>query len=73
MKITIKDEYIKLGQALKLADIAQSGTEAKMMIEEGSIKVNGETENRRGRKLYNKDIVECNGKIFSIKSELTDS
>lgn len=48
-QIEIKDEFIKLGQALKLAGIAESGVDAKIMIEEETVKVNGETETRRGR------------------------
>ena len=54
-QIEIKDEFIKLGQALKLAGIAESGVDAKIMIEEETVKVNGETETRRGRKLYDGD------------------
>ena len=53
--ITIKDEFIKLGQALKLSGEADTGVDAKFMIEDGKVKVNGETELRRGRKLYNGD------------------
>ena len=56
--IKIKDEYIKLGQALKLAGFVESGLEAKEAVNDGSVKVNGETELRRGRKLYHGDIVE---------------
>ena len=55
-KITIKDEYIKLGQALKLAGLSENGSEAKTEIAEGYVKVNGEVELRRGRKLYNGDV-----------------
>ena len=58
-QIEIKDEFIKLGQALKLAGIAESGVDAKIMIEEETVKVNGETETRRGRKLYDGDAVEA--------------
>lgn len=58
-QIEIKDEFIKLGQALKLAGIAESGVDAKIMIEEEMVKVNGETETRRGRKLYDGDSVEA--------------
>ena len=50
MEIRIKDEYIKLGQALKLASLVGSGVEAKFVIEEGSVLVNGEVETRRGKK-----------------------
>ena len=67
-KIEIKDEFIKLGQALKLAGIAESGVDAKIMIEEETVKVNGETETRRGRKLYDGDAVEARGMSFTVSS-----
>ncbi len=57
--ISIRDEFIKLGQAMKLAGLADSGVEAKIFIEEGRVKVNGEEELRRGRKL-------CKGDSFSF-------
>ena len=57
-KIQIKDEYIKLGQALKLAGYVDSGLDAKIVIQDGLVKVNGETDTRRGRKLYEGDVVE---------------
>ena len=50
-EITIKDDFIKLGQALKLAGLAGSGVDAKFMIEDGIVSVNGEVELRRGRKV----------------------
>ncbi|MCR4838579.1 MAG: RNA-binding S4 domain-containing protein [Eubacterium sp.] len=53
--IKIKDEFIKLGQALKLAGLVDSGLEAKEVIQNGEVKVNGETDTRRGRKLMNGD------------------
>lgn len=56
--IAIRDDFIKLGQALKLAGLADSGVEAKIMIQDGLVKVNGETELQRGKKLYDGDIVE---------------
>lgn len=56
-EIQIKDEFIKLGQALKLAGLAGSGVDAKFMIEDGMVAVNGETELRRGRKIYPGDVV----------------
>jgi ribosome-associated protein len=56
--ITIKDEYIKLGQALKLADIASEGVEAKYMILDEKVKVNGEICTQRGKKLYKGDEFE---------------
>lgn len=67
-QIEIKDEFIKLGQALKLAGIAESGVDAKIMIEEETVKVNGETETRRGRKLYDGDSVEARGMSFTVSS-----
>ena len=67
-QIEIKDEFIKLGQALKLAGIAESGVDAKIMIEEETVKVNGETETRRGRKLYDGDAVEARGRSFTVSS-----
>lgn len=67
-QIEIKDEFIKLGQALKLAGIADSGVDAKIMIEEETVKVNGETETRRGRKLYDGDSVEARGMSFTVSS-----
>ncbi len=67
-QIEIRDEFIKLGQALKLAGIAESGVDAKIMIEEETVKVNGETETRRGRKLYDGDSVEARGMSFTVSS-----
>jgi ribosome-associated protein len=66
--VTIRDEFIKLGQALKLSGIAQTGVEAKIMIEDQEVKVNGETETRRGKKLRNGDVVECKGDSFTVQS-----
>ena len=56
--IKIKDEFIKLGQLLKLAGFCDSGVDAKFVIQDGLVKVNGEVETQRGKKLYNGDIVE---------------
>ncbi len=54
----IKDDFITLGQLLKLANLVSSGTEAKMCILDGLVLVNDKVELRRGRKLYHGDIVE---------------
>lgn len=70
--VYIKDEFIKLGQALKLAGIVDSGVEAKYGIEEGKASVNGETDTRRGRKLYPDDIVEYEGQKITIKQKRVD-
>jgi len=66
MEITIKDEFIKLGQLLKLAGLVSSGVEAKMFIEEGEVKVNGEVDTRRGRKIKPGDVVEFQGESVSV-------
>ena len=57
MKITIKDEFIKLGQALKLAVVVEDGVEAKYAIQDGLVQVNGEVDTRRGRKVYEGDVI----------------
>lgn len=64
--IKLREEYIKLGQALKAAGMAESGVEAKIVICDGQVKVNKETEYRRGRKLYDGDIVSFQGKEIKI-------
>ncbi len=66
--IRLRDEYIKLGQALKAAGLVDSGAEAKEVIVEGSVKVNGETDTRRGRKLYAGDIITFNGVEVKIEN-----
>ena len=65
-KLKLKDEYIKLGQALKAAGLCDSGVDAKFAIQEGNVKVNGEVELRRGKKLYDGDMVEYRGQIIQI-------
>lgn len=66
--IRIKDEYIKLGQALKLAGLVDSGVEAKEVILDGYVKVNGEPEFQRGKKLYSGDVVEFDGSQFTVEA-----
>ena len=65
----IKDEFIKLGQALKLAGKVESGVEAKVVIQDGEVKVNGEVDTRRGRKLYKGDTFEFEGESVQIDSD----
>lgn len=65
--IKLRDEYIKLGQALKAAGFVGSGTEAKEVITEGAVTVNGEVDTRRGRKLYGGDIVAFHGEEIKIE------
>lgn len=67
-EITIKDEYIKLGQAMKLAGLVGSGVDAKMVITDGLVRVNGEVEERRGRKLVPDDIFEFDGVKVKVKA-----
>lgn len=67
--IEISDEFIKLGQAMKLANIVSSGVEAKFVIQDGQVKVNGEVEMRRGRKLYPQDVFEFAGKQITVLGE----
>lgn len=57
-KIKIKDDYIKLGQALKLAGLVSSGIDAKFVVQDGQVKVNGEVDTRRGKKLVPGDTFE---------------
>lgn len=67
MEITIRDEYIKLGQALKLAGLVDSGVDAKFVIQDGLVSVNGEIDTRRGKKLYPGDIFEYDGQEVIVK------
>lgn len=64
--IKLRDEFIKLGQALKAANLVEDGVEAKYVIQDGEVKVNGEVDTRRGRKLYDGDIISFNGEEIKI-------
>ena len=66
MEIKIKDEFIKLGQALKLAGVVEDGVEAKFVIQDGLVKVNGEVDERRGRKVYEGDVISFNGQDIKV-------
>ncbi len=66
-EIIISDDYIKLGQAMKLAGLVSSGIEAKIVINDGQVKVNDEVDERRGRKLYENDIFEYKGEKVKVK------
>lgn len=65
-KIYLREDFIKLGQALKAANLVGSGVEAKAVIQEGEVLVNGEAETRRGRKLYDGDTVSFAGETIKI-------
>ena len=62
----LRDEFIRLGQLLKAAGLVDSGVTAKIVIVNGEVKVNGETDTRRGKKLVAGDIVEFNGNQIKI-------
>ena len=64
--IKIKDEFIKLGQLLKLAGFCDSGVDAKFVIQDGLVKVNGKVETQRGKKLHDGDIVEFENKQIKV-------
>ena len=68
-EIKLRDEFIKLGQALKAANLVESGAEAKEVIQEGYVKVNGEVDVRRGRKLYPGDTFTYNGKTVTVEGK----
>ncbi len=65
--IKLRDEFIKLGQALKAVGLVESGAEAKEVIVDGLVKVNGEVCTQRGKKLYEDDIVEFEDSMIKIE------
>lgn len=65
--VRLKDDYIKLGQALKAAGLVQSGVDAKYAVQGGEVRVNGQTETQRGKKLVAGDIVEYKGDTIRIE------
>ena len=71
--IKLREEFIKLGQALKAAGLVESGVEAKEVIQDGFVKVNGEVDTRRGKKLYDGDIVFFDGTEIKIEKQKMNS
>ena len=65
--IKLRDEYIKLGQALKASGLAESGVDAKIAIQNGLVQVNGQVEYQRGKKLYDGDMVNFQGEEIKIE------
>lgn len=65
--IELREDFIKLGQALKAAGLVESGAEAKEVIMEGLVKVNGQTCTQRGKKLYDGDSVKFDGEEIKVK------
>ncbi|MFA9271104.1 MAG: RNA-binding S4 domain-containing protein [Baekduiaceae bacterium] len=64
--VTIRGDVIRLGQLLKLAGIADSGGEARFLLEDGTVQVNGEPEHRRGRQLHDGDGVACGDETLRV-------
>ena len=62
----MSEEYIKLGQALKAAGLVSSGVEAKIVIQDGLVSVDGEIDTRRGKKLYGGEVIEYDGQAVKI-------
>ena len=65
-QIKLSEEYIKLGQELKAAGLVSSGVEAKIVIQDGLVSVDGEIDTRRGKKLYGGEVIEFDGQAVKI-------
>ncbi len=65
--IKLREDFIKLGQALKAADLVENGVDAKFVIQDGLVKVNGSIETQRGKKLVAGDLVEFDGEQIKIE------
>ena len=70
--VSIRDESIRLGQFLKLANLVESGAEAKPVIADGAVLVNGEVETRRGRQLVKGDVVTLGQQSARVSDESAD-
>lgn len=66
IQIRETDEFIKLGQALKKVGLVESGVDAKFVIQDGLVKVNGETELQRGKKIHDGDVISYNGETVKV-------
>ena len=66
IQIRETDEFIKLGQALKKAGLVESGVDAEFVIQDGLVKVNGETELQRGKKIHDGDVISYNGETVKV-------
>lgn len=65
--IKLREDFIKLGQALKAAGLVESGVDAKLVIQDGLVRVNGQIETQRGKKLIAGDMIEYNGNTIKIE------
>lgn len=68
MDFELTSAYIELIKLLKLKRLAQTGGHARILVEEGEVKVNGEVESRKRRKLVGGDVVECSGQTIQVVS-----
>ncbi len=68
--INIKDDFIKLGQAMKLCGLADTGSDAKTVIQDGQVKVNGKVCTQRGKKLVPGDVLEYEGRKARIEGQV---
>ena len=68
-KLTLREDYIKLGQALKAAGLVESGVDAKFVSQDGLVLVNGQIETQRGKKLVAGDKVEFDGETIVIEAK----
>ena len=69
MTIQIKDDFIKLGQALKLAGLVDSGLDAKIVIQNGEVKLNGNVELQRGKKVFVGDVINYQGQNITVEKK----
>ena len=67
--VAIRDEFIKLGQVMKLAGMVDSGVDEKMVIQDGEVLVNGEVDTRRGRKIVPGDVISFRGQEIEVVSK----
>lgn len=67
--VKLRDEYIKLSQALKVSGLVDSGVDAKYAVLDGEVKVNGQVEYQRGKKLRGGDTVSFNGQTIRIEAQ----
>lgn len=65
-KVEIKEDFITLGQFLKIVDLISSGGEAKAFLSANTVLINREADDRRGRKLYKNDLIEVASKVWQI-------
>ena len=68
-ELPIRDEMIRLGQALKLGSLVEDGAMARTAVEEGMVQVNHDIETRRGRQLHDGDVITYNGTSLVIRAE----